>query len=315
MAALTASISIGGRAKSPGLFGRKKSTVKSKDRSASSASQTLPTFEVDVFDISGQADWSKDGFKPVFALTAPKIRDKQITACSMSEAGVLAVAWNERLAVVDLRGPELLYSEGSDRPENGGISTLTWAVCAEGDSTFAWTWPCSTYILTVSLTTDSERHPRLIAGYNSGLSRCFTLSYTLETWIVNTAFSTFEHTSLQSPLIMFAMDPFGNPLPLNGSTMEASLKAHERAPMSYQSASGLNTLLVAVSTSSLNIKANIDGERLLRKDFTPHKAVAAQLVQKYGMPVLAVLLTDGYCHILSLPKAEVIARLRINYDR
>lgn len=115
------------------FFGRKKST---HSRTASATQQQgLTSFEVDVVDISARSDWSKNGFKPIFALIAPKLRERRVTALSMSQAGFLAVAWNEKLAVIDLRGPELLYNEGSDRAESGGITLLTWMTCAEGDGT------------------------------------------------------------------------------------------------------------------------------------------------------------------------------------
>lgn len=111
------------------------------------------------------------------------------------------------------------------------------------------------------------------------------------------------------------MDPHGNSLPLNGTTLEATLKAQARGPTNSTGGGALHTILIVVSEHSLTVKANITGERLLKRDFATHKAVAAQMVWRHGMPVLVVLLADGKCSIYALPKCEEIKTFRISFER
>lgn len=114
------------------LFGRKKEQRHSQESSSTSA-QTA-SFEITLQDSAYLSDWSKDGFKPMFSLSLVEDKPRKrsvITALSLSEAGFLAVAWETKLAILDLRGPEVLYSE-SEGQQNGNIILLTWTICAEG---------------------------------------------------------------------------------------------------------------------------------------------------------------------------------------
>ena len=293
------------------FFGRRKAS-KGKEKSArSNPIDSTSTFEIEVSDISAMSDWTKDGFKPILSLSAPSLRGVRISCLSLSEAGFLAVAWNERLAIIDLRGPEVLYSEGSEQGENGGISVLTWTVCSESDGDN-------------DNNNNDEQQPKLLASYNSGTTRIFTLSYTLDTWIVNTSFTSFQHTSLQKPLASFVLDSHGNSSLLTATTLDDCLREQERQSSSLMHAphsssthqsKRLQAILIVVSESSLNVKANLTGERLLKRDFQGSRAVTAKIVRRYGMPVLVVAMQDGKCVIFSLPRCEAIKTMHLNYER
>jgi hypothetical protein len=77
----------------------------------------------------------------------------------------------------------------------------------------------------------------------------------------------------------------------------------------------LNTISIIVAPSALTVFANLSGERLVKREFGQSRAVAAKIVQKYAMPVLAVILDDGQCAILSLPNCEVVRIMQIPYGR
>ena len=300
---------------SSGLFGRRRASKgKEKERAGSAtafpaAAAVSNSFEMDVADISFRADWMGDGFKPVLSISAPSLRDKDrhVSCVCLSEAGFVAIAWSERLAIVDLRGPEVLYSEGSERDEHGGVAMLAWAVCAEGDDE------------------GGEQHPKLVAAYQSGLVRVFTLSYTLDTWIVITAFTHVEHASLQRPVAVFLLDAHGNSLALTGTALDDCLRAQERQAATAsahhhhhrpQSQPGmLHTILVIVSEAAINVHANVTGERQLKRDLGPSKAVEARVVRRYGMPVLVVIMQDGQCVVFSLPRCEVVKTMHLSYER
>lgn len=115
------------------LFGRKKESRHGQEGSGSSIQSQ--SFEITLQDSSHLSDWSKDGFKPVFSLSLQEDRNRsqsRITALNLSEAGFMAVAWGTKLAILDLRGPEVLFSE-AEGGRNGNITLLTWTICAEGN--------------------------------------------------------------------------------------------------------------------------------------------------------------------------------------
>lgn len=115
------------------LFGRRREQ-RQHVQEGSSSSTNSTSFELSLQDSAHLSDWSKDGFKPVFGLSLNEDRTRgssTITALSLSEAGFLAVAWGTKLAILDLRGPEVLFSEAEGR-QNGDIVLLTWSICAEG---------------------------------------------------------------------------------------------------------------------------------------------------------------------------------------
>ena len=142
MAAAATSMSVGSAqpAKSR-FFGRKKAgdpgnaSSSGKGRGSSGGSSSRP-FEVDIVDTAHYSDWTRDGYKPVFTLSLPSAGprgDRYVTALGLSDAGFLAVAWGDRLAIADLRGPEVLFSEAETADRDEQITSLTWAICAEGE--------------------------------------------------------------------------------------------------------------------------------------------------------------------------------------
>ena len=164
---------------------------------------------------------------------------------------------------------------------------------------------------------DPERHPRLVVIYSSGLVRILTLSFTLDTWIVNSHAHTFQQSTLAKPVAVHLLDPFGNSLTLTGTALDDCLRRQESSSVSDapNDKSALNTLLVVISEGGLTVKANLTGERLLRREFGSARAVSASVVKRYGMPVLVVIMHDGSCVVFSLPKCEEVKSMRLAYER
>ncbi|KAK9900591.1 hypothetical protein P389DRAFT_192855 [Cystobasidium minutum MCA 4210] len=281
------------------LFGRKKDR-KPRQEGRSSSVQTS-SFEINLQDSSHLSDWSKDGFKPMFGLSLEEDRSRgksQITALSLSEAGFLAVAWGTKLAILDLRGPEVLFSESEGR-QDGNINMLTWTICSEGS--------------------DTERHPRLLAAYESGITRIHTLSYVLDTWIVDQQIHTLRHEESGDIVAHMLLDSQGNVLSMDTGSLDDCLRAsgHESpAPAHHHPDKAyLETISIIVGSKALTVFGNLSGERLLKRDFGTSTAVAARIVQKYAMPVLMVILSDGQCAIFSLPNCDVVRTMQIPYGR
>lgn len=164
-----------------------------------------------------------------------------------------------------------------------------------------------------------EKQPRLLVVYESGLLRVLILSFTLDMWIVETNMASVSHSSMARPLSAFVFDSYGNQIIMNGTSLDDYLQSQERGPSSGHQQrlepGTLASLVVVVSESSIDILANITGERLTKRDFAGGKAVEAQVVTRYGMPVLAVVMQQGHCVLLSLPKLQEIRTLRLNFER
>lgn len=130
-------------------------------QNTSSASQSSP-FEVVLQDCTHLSEWNTDSYKPHFSL-APVTNPSEsstITALKLSDAGFLAVAWSSKLTIVDLRGPEVLYSE-EDQTRSGRITLLTWAVCSEGEGEASYfnnisIWTCAHRIGPLQILKDSH---------------------------------------------------------------------------------------------------------------------------------------------------------------
>lgn len=122
---------------SSSFFHRRKSKEKASEKASASPSSNH-VFDVEVIDKAHLSNWTRDGYKPLFRLSASKLpqKDRRVTAISLSDAGFLAVAWLDRLCILDLRGPEVLYAEGKDRSEDGAIRSLTWTVCHAGEGEY-----------------------------------------------------------------------------------------------------------------------------------------------------------------------------------
>ena len=183
MAAAASSMEISEEPEKRGLFGRRKAKAPRADTRSSQASSSRP-FDVDLIDTSAYSDWAKDGYKPVLTLSlaSQMSRSSRVTALALSEAGFLAAAWEDRLAIVDLRGPEVLFSEAERVDRDEIIVNLVWTICAQGDGQSVRVFPCqplnifcrSRTLRTIDrclfLRTDSHIDPFLCLGHLD--SRC-----------------------------------------------------------------------------------------------------------------------------------------------
>lgn len=128
-----------------------------------------------------------------------------------------------------------------------------------------------------------------------------------------------QHGSLASPLFASVFDRHGIPQDLTGSSLDECLRRQSHAPSSNhhhaKDGHGLNSLLAVVSESCISVYANITGERLVKKEFGQVKAVSAQLVNRYGLPVLVVVMQDGQCVVWSLPQCDPVRTLQVQFER
>jgi hypothetical protein len=154
------------------------------------------------------------------------------------------------------------------------------------------------------------------------LIKVYTLSYTLDTWIVNTNSTSLRHDSCRQAISHFLLDPHGNTLDLDGANLDTCLRADQQVAMGHtpayqhEPAGGLlHTISIVVTPSMLAVFGNLTSERLVKRDFGQSRAVAARVISKYAMPVLAIIMDDGQCAILSLPNCGVVRTMQIPYER
>ena len=150
--------------------------------------------------------------------------------------------------------------------------------------------------------------------------RIFTLSYVLDTWIVDASVQAFQDRSFAKPVAVLLLDPYGNSLDMTTAALDDCLKREEQRNSSQSSASAsesghLNTLMIVVAEGSLTIKANLTGDKLHKREWGSGRAVAARIIRRFGMPVLVVQMADGSCVVFSLPKCEEIRTMKLSYER
>jgi len=137
----------------------------------------------------------------------------------VTSLGFLAVSYlQDSVCVVDLRGPDIILREGfgddssaSERRGSVGAvaSTLKFAICGLGSGTSPpHALDQSSYLTDTKQTGTSDPNPqiRLLASYESGLTRITTLSDGLAGWTADKKPATVTHDSQARPIASFIID-------------------------------------------------------------------------------------------------------------
>lgn len=131
-----------------------------------------------------------DGFKPICLVD---VRRGPVAACAVSDAGFLAISYLQNsLCLVDLRGPEIILREGfgEEGDRRGSINTVA-----------------RTLQFTVSgLGSDPAPQVRLLAVYDSGATKVFTVVEGLAGWTVEKKVASVAHDSLVHPFASFVLE-------------------------------------------------------------------------------------------------------------
>lgn len=251
------------------------------------------------------AAWNTDGFKPHLMI---ELQRGEVTACTASDIGFLAIACGTALAVVDMRGPELLLRDGfGDEVGHQGLESREARKAAEAENSS----PIAHLTFSVCrVADDASLAPRLIALRTSGLTTIWTLSRTLGQWFA-TRTSAVRIEEIARPMAAFVTDLaanmcFASPPELQRSMREQQSGAH--GLLADGSAPPDFSLLVGFSEQMITVRFGITGARLAKTD-VGERMLGAAIVERHGERV-AVGVTNSSVRIFSLPQLEPIVRLQ-----
>lgn len=275
---------------------------------------TIPTVDVNdlLFDLSSIRNYRPhlDGFRPVAGF---KIPSHPQSCVFMSDIGFLASSSGSALLMVDMRGPEILHwnqgnKKGKQKEDPSAITSLVFTVSAIGDGEAP---PSSISDNADDIRADRDRTPRLIVVQASGTTRVFEFSHVVGDWIVSATPTSFSHDNVAGAFVTFVIDKAGIETNANARNLEAAL-AHQASFTTIDDGKGaLNSIWITVTSTTVAAYANIDGHRTaMYEDRDGFEA--AQIIMRFGCPVLAVASRNRSVTILSLPELLMVTKLRFD---
>ncbi|KAH9466929.1 hypothetical protein MJO28_000486 [Puccinia striiformis f. sp. tritici] len=238
---------------------------------------------------------------------------------ALTDIGFLAIAHprEEWIKVIDLRKSRLLFSDvvrhesksrGKSKSKENPICCMYWTI-ARTES-------------------DSATLPRLLVGYANGLVNMINLTpsdmASIDNWTAasntNDSFRcdlSHHHKSGTSnhPISIFIFDSNGNPLLANLTSLRNALSQETRSKAVFEDDPvpsprvSLDSISIIVFSHSVIVRTNINGPQLVcRSDLSSEPIIQASMLSYQGSYALLLIDQKRSCHILSLPKLEVICR-------
>lgn len=266
-----------------------------------------------------------DGFRPVAGFKIPASRK---SCLAMSDIGFLAASAESSLLLVDMRGPEvLLYetpanaAEGEKkkgrRTDFSAITSLAWTISTLGDGEPLFHFrnqPLAFHLLLMASSSrraDHERTPRLIVVQESGLTRIFDLSQVAGTWVLRQKVTSVQRDTVAGAFSSFVIDKLGVPALANPGHLQRAL-AHQNAFDDLEAKGALTAIWVTVAPNAVGVYFNVDGPRTAVHEGSGF--VAAQVVVRFGVPVLVVVGKSRNITVLSLPDLSQVTRMTFSAE-
>lgn len=300
------------------------STVQTRHRRGSSTHQT----QTDLHSGSSEPflslerinDWSVDGFKANVSIDLGR---GEITHIAASDVGFLAIACGSGLAVVDLRGPEILLCDGMgddfcatvptnskasgpkraerkllEAESKAAITSLAWTVCRIPGAHPAH--HCSLLL-------------RLLIGRSNGLVTVWTFSNTLDMWLPERTgaikIDELESKSVGAGAGLTVLDVAGNEAAATPSELQRALRESSRAGNTESLLDSDVPLLLAWSGQNIVLNVGILGTSKWAKVNTSEPILSAAIVDRHmEKVVIAISLTS--IRLYSAPKLELIHRIQ-----
>lgn len=265
-------------------------------------------------------DWSVDGFKAHLLIDLNK---GQVTEVAHSDIGFVALACGSGLAIVDMRGPEILLREGMgddfsltaddgkgkgrggrsqrkllEAESKAAISSLSWTVCrlpgAQPPGHVTWA-------------------PRLIVGRTNGLLTVWTLIHALGMWMPERtgAVKTEEFEVPSGPdsrTHLEAIDFAGNALLANPPALQQSIREFSRVTGQEQMLDSDIPCLFGFAGRTLFIRVGIIGPRLSKVDTT--EPILSAAIVKRQLEKIVVAISKTSIRIYTAPQLELIQRIQ-----
>lgn len=271
---------------------------KESTRRATPAQETrhAPSAHVNLIDLGNANPIDQSAvFSAVFGLPAS---GNSVSCVSLSNVGFMAVAWTDgTLVILDLRGPDVVLQQ----KVAGSCKVMSWAICGvdRGEQI------CTRQQLCAHRKTDTDRGLRLIASYDNGTTRVYTLKHALHTWLCNAeSIQTSEHGSLTRPLTSCALDPRGRLCEPDGQALQSLLND---MPDDGVAKDELLSVLIVAAKHSVSAISNTTGTRFAKYESTL-TLIAAKVISKENASAILLLAEDTTVIALSLPGLKEVYR-------
>lgn len=263
-----------------------------------------------------------DGLRSFACFTIPPAGR---TCLDFSDIGFLAASSDATLLIADMRGPEVLLVDSPARPFMGGkskgkhklrsdpspITSLTWTISPtmEGESYERSAPQALADPMTLHVTLDHDHNPRLIVVQASGYVRIFELANVGGSWILADNVISFDHDSVSSTFTSFVLDKTGQELKADPANLQRALSHQNSLSRDNHEAKGsLTSLWVTVTPNLVSTYFNIDGPRTAQYE-ERETFESAEIVWRFGCPVLMVASKSRKIYALSLPDLVPVARM------
>lgn len=230
----------------------------------------------------------------------------EVTAVDVSDIGFLAVACGPALAVIDLRGPEMLIREGFGDGQDTKAETreARKMIEEEGKSVI------SKLLFSICRTAQSVvLSPQLLVTRANGLTSVWTFARQMEQQWHCERTAALRIEELAKPISLHVLDMAGNICTAVPAELQRSMREQTRALDNPNSVppSDYNVLL-GVGFNSIIVKASVTGPKLAKAD-VGERIVAAGVIDRHGEKVCAVL-SETSIRIFSLPHLVDLTRLQ-----
>lgn len=264
----------------------------------------------EITTIGHMASWQSDGFKPNVLV---ELQRGEVNAVSISDIGFLAIACGLALAVVDMRGPELIIREGfgdgpNDLTRSNSRDRREERRIVEEESKS----PICQLNFTICRSTHQPiLSPTLITVRENGYVSVWTFTKSsLELWLCERSHGCMVD-ELRKAISVDVLDMSGNVCSAIPSELQRSLREqsrglgdwhqHGEAPLDVN-------LLFGVGPRSISLRVGLTGPRLAKVDVEEDLQGACILDCRGEKVCLALSATS--LRLFSLPHLSLITRLQ-----
>lgn len=256
----------------------------------------------EITQVGHLATWHVDGFKPNIVI---ELARGEVTALETSDIGFLSIACGSALAIVDLRGPDILIREGfgDQAPPSNRTESREERKMIEEESKSAVKHLRMSICRTA---TASNLSPTLIVTRESGYVTLWTLSKSgLDIWMAERSHG-IHLDELSKCVNTQVVDMAGNVCHALPSELQRSLREQARGAIDDVSRD-MNSLL-CVGQKTITLRMGLTGPRVSKAD-VGERVHAAGVVDRRGEKVcLAISATSIW--VYSLPHLRLLRRLQ-----
>lgn len=265
-------------------------------------------------------DWSVDSFKANLLVDLSR---GDVTRVAQSDIGFLALSYGAGLAIVDLRGPDVILREGmgddftvaasSEKGKGKGpkrserklieaeskapISSMTWTICRSPGA-----YQAHHAILA----------PRLIVTRTNGLVSVLTMVHALDMWMPERTGAVkveeMESNGLAVRSGISVLDIAGNLAEASPMQLQRSVRDFGRVTGSEEMIDSDVPLLLGWSGPILWLGVGLTSGRLFKVN-TSEPILAAAVVERH-MEKVVVAISNTSVRIYSAPKLDLITRIQ-----